>query len=128
MMDVSTSKPVGSWEPTTMEWGTIAYEETRMRFADLMANVRQPRSQAFALWALSHDQFLDGDRLLSFGGSCGDDRPTPDQIDEALNALGLPARPKGSPSPKSSSRGTRKSGARKSELLVQMKKLNQLLP
>ncbi len=139
-MDVSTSKPVGAWQPTTMEWGTIAFEETRMRFADPIANARHPRSQAFALWALSHDPLLEGERLLRFGGSCGDDRPTRDEIDEALGALGLPSRPqstldpenssgpestpKSSSSPestpkssanrKSSPRGTRKSGARKS--------------
>lgn len=129
-MDVSTSKPVGAWQPTTMEWGTIAFEETRMRFADPIANARHPRSQAFALWALSHDPLLQGERLLSFGGSCGDDRPTGDEIDEALGALGLPPRPKSIPDPESSSspqstpkssvnrksspRGSRKSSARRS--------------
>ena len=102
-MDVSTSKPVGAWQPTTMEWGTIAFEETKMRFADPIANARHPRSQAFALWALSHDPLLQGERLLSFGGSCGDDRPTGDEIDEALGALGLPPRPKSIPDPESSS-------------------------
>ncbi len=70
-MDVSTSKPVGGWEPTTMEWGTIAFEETRMRFADPIANARRPRSQAFALWALSHDPLLEGEEEGDGGPDLG---------------------------------------------------------
>ncbi len=80
---------IGSWEPMSREWGTTAYEETKIQFVELVLGSAQPRPQAFALWALSHDPSLEGDSLMSFGGGCGNDRPSPDHIEKARNALGF---------------------------------------
>ncbi len=87
-MDVRTDM-IGSWEPMAREWGTTAYEETKIQFVELVLGSAQPRPQAFALWALSHDPSLEGDSLMSFGGGCGNDRPSPDHIEKARNALGF---------------------------------------
>ena len=87
-MDMRTDM-IGSWEPMAREWGTTAYEETKIQFVELVLGSAQPRPQAFALWALSHDPFLEGDSLMSFGGGCGNDRPSPDHIEKATHALGF---------------------------------------
>ena len=71
------------------EWGTTAYEETKIQFVELVLGSEQSRCQAFALWALSHEPFLEGEELMRFGGGCGDDRPSADHIDKANQVLGL---------------------------------------
>ena len=91
MMETKTRDSVDVWKPTTRAWGTLAYEETTMRFPELVTSSTNDRSQAFALWALAHDSSLHGDALNRFGGGCGDQRPSSDQIDAARSALGIAA-------------------------------------
>ena len=95
-MDMRTDT-IGSWEPMAREWGTTAYEETKIQFVELVLGSAQPRPQAFALWALSHDPSLEGEELMSFGGGCGNDHPSPDHIERAAHALGLSAKPARAP-------------------------------
>jgi hypothetical protein len=79
------------------EWGTTAYEETKIQFVELVLGSEQSRCQAFALWALSHEPFLEGEELMRFGGGCGNDRPSADHVDKANQVLGLSVRTPGEP-------------------------------
>lgn len=99
------------WQPEFRQWGGPAYEETKEHFFHLVMESMNPQAQAFAVWALAQDPELEGEQLLRFGGGCDGDRPTPEQVEIAKQAIGIRSQPGKKRKPPS--RRGRKSPSRK---------------